>query len=173
MILGSITALQRTFLLHPSLSNILLGIFALFVIAYVIDDYFNFRRCEPYLFALVIVSCLFTAIVTWMGCPNDSTAQKLVHPQPVRIVKVTHTSGADDYVATTANGHRYTIDRDQVKISTASSKPNATLTRYVPNSDTTPAMMRAAKQQLEMPQDQLKMHIAPTSNQTQTWHFDK
>ena len=171
MMLGSITSLQRTFLLHPQLSNILLGIFALFVIAYIIDDCFNFRRCEPYLFALVVISCIFTAIVTWMGCSNDSTARKLVHPQPVKIVKVTHTSGADDYVATAVNGHQYMIDRDQVTISTASSKPNATLTRYVPNADTTSAMMHAAKQQLKMPQDRLKMHIAPMNDQTQTWHF--
>lgn len=177
MNLASINWLQKLFLLHPWLQYVWVIIMIVWVLAVGPEVVHRLSKKTGHRVALAsaFVVLAMMAVATFNFPGNMAfTADRLVHPQPIRIVKVTHTTGAKNYVAEDVHGKIYNVNQKQVSITTADSQPSATLKHYVPNADTTPAMMHAAVGQLDLPKDRLELNVAPTTAKTaQVWHFKK
>ena len=177
MNLASINWLQKLFLLHSwtQIAWIAIAVSLPCVFGPIIagDRRGKARHKIVWSAAGGFVVMMAIAILTFPGDPS-LTADKLVHSQPVPIIKVTHVTGSKNYVAEDAHGKKYNINQAQVSIDTAYGQPYARLKHYVPNHDVTPEMIHAAKKQMQMPKDQLEINLSPTNAQTtQTWHFKK
>ena len=178
MNLASINFLQKLFLLHPwtQITWMLIIIIWILGVGPAIVHNLPKKTGHRVAWASSFGALLMLAVAAFDFPGNMAfTADKLVHAQPIKIVKVTHVTGSKNYVAETTHGKKYDVNQNQVSIVTADGQPTARLKHYMPNHDVTPEMIHAAvKGQMAMPKDHLELNVNPTAAKTtQTWHFKK
>lgn len=177
--LATISWLQKTYLLHPTLI-VLIGIislliFWLFVIAMAMNtqNVGGMPDRSDTTYAGVGLLIGIVAFASFIFSVTNIDKKDIYNNQQLNVTKVTHVQGTKNYLVTTKDNQKYNFSKNNVTINTAN-KASAKVTKSTPKSDLDNKIIKAYEKKHKRPENKLTINLTPQMKdaKAEEWTFN-